>query len=145
MEQKKMGIGVGVILLQDDHILLGLRNANPEIADSDMRLEGMWTLPSGKVHFGENFEEAGIRKVKEECNLDVHSIHVICVQNDVNEFAHYATIGLVADSFSGDVVPIATQELTRFEWFPLSNLPENLCFPSQKIIQAYFENKFYLS
>jgi len=145
MEQKKMGIGVGVILRKDDCVLLGLRNDNPQIADSDMRLEGTWTLPSGKVRFGESFEEAGIRKVKEECNLDVHSIHVICLQNDVNEFAHYATIGLVADSFSGNIIPIATKELIRFDWFPLDHLPENLCFPSRRILQAYQEKKFYLT
>lgn len=144
MEQKKMGIGVGVMLLKDNCVLLGLRHSDPTIADSDMRLEGTWTLPSGKVRFGESFEDAGKRKVKEECNLDIHSLHVICVQNDVNEFAHYATIGLLADSFSGDIVPIHTQELIRFDWFPLSDLPENLCFPSQKILQAYQEKKFYL-
>lgn len=140
-----MGIGVGVILLKDNQVLLGLRHADQAIADSDMRLEGTWTLPSGKVRFGESFEEAGKRKVKEECNLDVDALHVICLQNDVNEFAHYATVGLLADSFSGTIVPIATQELIRFDWFPLSDLPENLCFPRQKILQAYQEKKFYLT
>lgn len=62
---KKMGIGVGVLILKDNKILLGLRNSDEKIADSDMHLEGTWTLPSGKVKFGETFEQAGIRKVKE--------------------------------------------------------------------------------
>lgn len=139
-----MGIGVGVILLKNDCVLLGLRHSNPKIADSDLHLEGTWTLPSGKVRFGESFEDAGKRKVKEECNLDVTSLQVVCVQNDVNAFAHYATIGLLADAFSGNIMPIATQELVHFDWFPLSDLPENLCFPSQKILQAYQAQKFYL-
>lgn len=144
MEERKMGIGVGIILCKDNQVLLGLRHSDPQVADSDMHLEGTWTLPSGKVKFGESFEQAGIRKVKEECNLDVHSIHVISVQNDMNEFAHYATIGLLADSFSGTIVPIQTQELIRFKWFSPNSLPENLCFPSQKILEAYQSHQFYL-
>lgn len=145
MQDKKIGIGVGVILIQNNRVLLGLRHHDPAIADSDMHLEGTWTLPSGKVKFGENFEQAGMRKVKEECNLDVTKIHVICLQNDVNEFAHYATVGLLADEFSGTVIPIHTQEIIRFDWFDFDNLPKNLCFPSKKILKAYQEKAFYLS
>ena len=142
---ERIGVGVGIIVKnQENKILMLVRNSDAKKADSKMRLEGTWTLPSGKVKFGESFEQAGIRKVKEECNLDVHSLHVISVQNDMNEFAHYATIGLLADSFSGTIVPIQTQELIRFECFPLNSLPENLCFPSQKILEAYQSHQFYL-
>ncbi len=140
---KKMGIGVGVLILKDNKILLGLRNSDEKIADSDMHLEGTWTLPSGKVKFGETFEQAGIRKVKEECNLDIKKIKVICFQNDVNEFAHYATIGLVALEYSGEIEVIKTNELVRFDWFDIRNLPENLCFPSRKIIDKYQKDVFY--
>lgn len=140
---KKMGIGVGVLIFRDNKILLGLRNSDEKIADSDMHLEGTWTLPSGEVKFGETFEQAGIRKVKEECNLDIKKIKVICFQNDVNEFAHYATIGLVALEYSGEIEIIKTNELVRFDWFDIRNLPENLCFPSRKIINKYQNSIFY--
>ena len=41
MQDVKMGIGVGVILFNDKkEVLLGLRNSDKDIADSDMRLEG---------------------------------------------------------------------------------------------------------
>lgn len=140
---EKIGIGVGVIILRNNKVLLGLRNSDKEIADSDMRLEGTWTLPSGKVKFGETFEEAGIRKVKQECNLDVKKIKVICFQNDVNEFAHFATVGLIALDYSGDIKVIETKELIKFDWFDLKDLPKNLCFPSRKIINKYQNNIFY--
>ena len=74
-----MGIGVGVIILKDNKVLLALRNSDEKIADSDIRLEGTWTLPSGKVKFGETFEDTGKRKVKQECNLDIQKIKVICI------------------------------------------------------------------
>lgn len=99
-----IGIGVGVILLnKNNEILLLLRNSDPKLADSNMHYEGQYTLPAGKIKFGEEFEEAGIRKVKQETNLDVLDIETICLVNDYNEFAHYATIGLLSRNFKGDI------------------------------------------
>ncbi len=143
-KELKFGIGVGVILLNEKReVLLGLRNDDKDIADSDLRLEGTFTLPSGKVKYGETFEEAGIRKVKDETNLDVNKIKVISLQNDINEYAHYATIGLLGEEYSGDIKIKSTNEIVKWEWFSLNNLPSNLCFPSKKIIDCYINNKFY--
>ena len=53
---KKIGIGVGVILLNEkNEVLLLLRNSDAKLADSDMHYEGQYTLPAGKVKFGEEF------------------------------------------------------------------------------------------
>ena len=112
-------------------------------ADSDMRLEGTWTLPSGKVKFGETIEEAGIRKTKQESNLDVSKIKVICVQNDVNKYAQYATFGLIAEEYSGDIKLPKTEELIKYEWFAINDMPENTCIPTKKIIEKYLNKKFY--
>ena len=61
-EIKNVGIGVGVLVLnKNQEVLLLLRNEDRFLADSDMRLEGTYTLPSGKVKFGETFEVAGKR------------------------------------------------------------------------------------
>ena len=50
---KKIGIGVGVILLnKDEKVLLLLRNSDYKIADSDMRYEYQYTLPAGKIKLG---------------------------------------------------------------------------------------------
>ena len=138
---KKMGIGVGVILLNNNgQVLLLLRNSDYKIADSDMRYEGQYTLPAGKVKFGEEFEDAGIRKVKQETNLEVK---VICLLNDYNENAHYATIGLLANKFSGSIDLGNTKEHVSYIWADINNLPKNLCKSSLDIISRYKENTFY--
>lgn len=140
----KMGIEVGIILLnKNNEILLLLRNEDKDLADSDMRLEGTYTLPSGKVKFGETFEEAGIRKVKEETNFDVKNIKVISLSNDINEYAHYATIGLIALKYDGCFKLKESLEFSGYGWFSLDNLPTNLCLPSIKIINNYFNNTIY--
>lgn len=141
---KKMGIGVGVILLNENNeILLLLRNSDANLADSDMHYEGQYTLPAGKVKFGEEFEDAGIRKAKEETNLDVSDIKVICLLNDYNENAHYATIGLVSQKFSGNVDIGDTLEHVSYIWTGINDLPKNLCRSSLDIINRYKENIFY--
>lgn len=141
---EKIGIGVGIIIKnKENKILMLLRNDDAKKADSDMRLEGTWTLPSGKVKFGETIEEAGIRKTKQECNLDVSKIKVICVQNDVNKYAQYATFGLIAEGYSGDIKLPKTEELIKYEWFAVNDMPENTCIPTRKIIEKYLSKKFY--
>lgn len=69
------GIGLGVIIFnKNNDILLILRNSDKIKADSDMRLEGTWTLPAGKIKYGETIIEAAKRKVKEETNLIIDDL-----------------------------------------------------------------------
>lgn len=142
---EKIGIGIGVIILNDKkEVLLLLRNENSILADSDMRLEGTWTLPSGKVRFGETFENAGVRKLKDETNFDTkeEDLEVISLSSDINEYAHYATIGLFANNYHG-TFKLKDKEFTNYGWFSFENLPETLCEPSKKIINNYLEKKIY--
>ena len=55
MEKRNMpGVGLGVIILNElGEVLLLLRNSESEKALSNMHLEGTWTLPAGKVKYGE--------------------------------------------------------------------------------------------
>ena len=140
----KQGIGIGVIILNSNNeVLLLLRNSDEKKADSDMHYEGQYTLPAGKVQFGETFEKAGIRKVKAETGLDILNPKVICLLNDFNEFAHYATIGLVTNEYSGQVNIGNTQEHVSFIWKNIDDLPQNLCKSSRQIIQRYKEKIWY--
>ena len=140
----KQGIGIGIIILnKNGEVLLLLRNSDNKIADSDMHYEGQYTLPAGKVNFGESFENAAIRKVKEETNLVIESPQIICLLNDYNEYAHYATIGLIAKSYSGEVDLGNTKEHVSYVWTNLEDLPDNLCESSKKIIERYNEGIWY--
>jgi len=65
VENKKVGVGFGVMFLKDSKVLLGKRHDDPEKADSELHGEGTWTMPGGKLHFGEAFEDGAWREVKE--------------------------------------------------------------------------------
>lgn len=49
--------------MNDGKVLLGQRHSDPEKADSALHGEGTWTMPGGKLHFGESFEEGATREV----------------------------------------------------------------------------------
>lgn len=144
---KKIGAGCGVLIIdQNNRLLLGRRNDDPKVADSELREEGTWTLPGGNIEYGESFEEAGVREIKEECNLDVKAedIDVICVQTDKNEHAHYVSVGMITRKYSGEIKVMEPNEITVWAWFDLNKLPNNIFSPSLKTILCYMQNKFYI-
>lgn len=138
------GVGLGVIILNEENkVLLILRNDDAVKADSDMRLEGTWTLPAGKVKTGETLFQAAKRKVKAEVNLEVSRMSLVSVADDINEYAHFLTVGILAENYEGTVDLGNTEEHVSFDWFDLDNLPDNLCDPSKKIIINYLEKTIY--
>lgn len=53
---QKIGVGVGILLLRDGMVLLGKRHENPAKASSKLDGAGTWTMPGGKVDYGETLE-----------------------------------------------------------------------------------------
>lgn len=145
MENKiKMGIGVGVIIFNENNqLLLGLRNSDSDKADSELHLEGTWTMPGGKVEFDESFEEAGIREVKEETDLNVEEVEVISFTNDKNQYAQFVTAGMITKKYTGNVKAMEPDEIIDWKWFDLNNLPQNIYFPSEKLLKNFLTGKMY--
>ncbi len=144
MKNKKIGIGFGVKIVKDGKVLLGRRHDDPEKADSALRGEGTWTMPGGKLHYGESFEEGACREVKEETGLVLKDVRVICVNNDNNKHAHFVTLGLFSDSFDGEPDVMEPDEITEWRWFGMDELPQKIFTPSQKILKNFKLNSFYL-
>ena len=127
-------------MLKEGEVLLGQRHVDPEKADSELHGEGTWTMPGGKLEFGESFEEGAKREVLEETGIILNDVRVICVNNDKIESAHFVTIGLFSDDFSGDAKVMEPDEITEWRWFGLDDLPKNMFFPSVKVLENYIQN-----
>ena len=140
-----IGAGCGVMIFNDkNELLLGLKNTNRDLADSELHEEGTWCLPGGMIEYGETFEEAGAREVLEETGLIANNLEVFCVQTDKNEHAHFISVGMIARSFSGTPTPCEPDVLIKWEWFNLNNLPNNIFSASKKTIDCYLNKKFYM-
>lgn len=144
-EKKRVGAGFGVILERDGKILLGMRHPDPDKADSAFRSAGEWSLPGGKLDWGETLEAGAIREVKEETGITIRSPQVISVHNCKNERAHFLTVGLLVHEWEGEARVMEPDEIFRWEWFDLKNLPSPRYFPSFEVIENYLQGKFYIN
>ncbi len=140
---KKVGVGFGVMILKDSKILLGKRHDDPEKASSELNGAGTWTMPGGKLNFGETFEEGAKREVLEETGIEVSEVDVMCIHQDIIKTAHFVTIGLFAKVFTRSPRVMEPDEITKWEWFDLDNLPIPMYPPAQKVLDNYRQGKFY--
>lgn len=138
------GAGIGIMVIRNNQVLLGLRHSDPTKADSELHGEGTWTMPGGKIRFGETFEEATARELTEETSLIGHRFTVMCVNNDKITDAHFITVGILCTEFSGEVKTMEPEEIVEWRWFDINNLPNKIFFPSEKMISNYKTNQFYI-
>ena len=135
-EKKKPGVGFGVMLLKDGKILLGRRHDDPEKAQSELEGAGKWTMPGGKLHYQETFEDGVYREVMEETGIGVDrkSLKHVSTTNNIVENAHFITFGFLCEDFDGEANVMEPDEIVEWGWFDLDALPEPLYFPSKQIL-----------
>jgi len=146
-ENKKIGAGFGIMLFNNGKILLGKRHEDPAKAGSALHGEGTWTLPGGKLDFGEEFENGIKRELKEETDMDIDpaDLKLISVANHIVEDAHFVTLCFMTEKFSGEPKIMEPDEITTWQWFDINELPKPMFFPSKIAIENYLNKKLYKS
>ena len=139
----KPGLGVGVMVIKDNKILLGLRNPDKEKASSELEGEGTWTMPGGKVEYMEKLGDAAKRELEEETSLKATKIDFLCISDDMTNNAHFVTAGFIVKEYTGEIKTMEPEEIIEWKWFDLDNLPTNLYKPSQKCIEKYKNGVIY--
>ncbi len=143
MTERKTGAGTGTLIIRDGQVLWGKRHDDPLKASSALHGEGTWTIPGGKLDFGEDFEESARREILEETGITAKKLQVICVSNERAPDAHFVTIGMLCTEFEGEPRVMEPDEITEWRWFPADEPPEPLFFPAEKILKNYMEKQFY--
>jgi len=97
------------------------------------------------MDFGETFENSAFRETLEETSLKLNKekLKLISLTNDRVPDAHFVTIGFLTEEFEGEPQVMEPDEITEWKWFSLEDLPNNMFFPSKKIIKNYLDNEFY--
>lgn len=138
--EKYIKIGIGVMILDENKILLGHRSRNKKDTGGIYEVD-CWTLPGGKQEYYETFWECERREVKEETNLDIDNLELFSISDDIQPDRHYITIHIIAKKYSGELKIMEPTKEDEWKWFDFNNLPENLYTPSKKFIEEYISKK----
>lgn len=135
-----IGVGCGCLILNDKNEVLLVRRSKSSKTDA-----GMWSRPGGGVEFGETFEEAVKREMKEEVNLDIEVVRYLDYTNDLKfengVKKHWITLGFLGRVVSGEVKNLEPDKHEEVRWFPLDKLPENLTIYTKRGIEALLKGK----
>lgn len=105
---------VGVVCLRGDDVLLVRRGAPP--------LENSWSLPGGRIEWGERAADAALRELKEETGCDAEIVALVDVVDAVlnsrhqagEPWGHYVLIDYVAHWRGGEPRPGDDAREARF-------------------------------
>ena len=129
-------VGIGVMILNENKILLGNRAKNKKDTGGIHEVD-CWTLPGGKQEYNETFLDGAKREVKEETNLDIEDLELFGAADDIQPDRHYITIHVIAKKYNGEPQVMEPTKEDEWKWFDLDNLPRNLYSPSKKFIESY--------
>jgi ADP-ribose pyrophosphatase YjhB (NUDIX family) len=119
---------VDCIIEKDDKVLLINRENHPL----------GYALPGGYVDYGESVEQAVIREIKEETNLDIVKPKLFGVYSDPERDPRGHTVTIVFHVKTTET-PIADDDAKDLGFFDLDNLPEPIAFDHAKILKDYIE------
>jgi 8-oxo-dGTP diphosphatase len=112
---------VGVVCLRGGEVLLIRRGRPPRL--------GEWSLPGGRIEWGEGAAEAALRELREETGVEAELTGLIDVvdgvfaaENPDEPDRHYVLIDFAARWLSGE--PVAGDDATEAAFQPLDRLDE---------------------
>ena len=125
---------VGVVCLRGDDVLLIRRGSPPRL--------GEWSLPGGRLEWGEVLEAAALRELREETGVEAELLGLIDVVDGWfpatapgDEDRHYVLVDYAARWLSGE--PRAGDDAARAAFHPLSQIGAlGLWSETIRIIQA---------
>lgn len=136
MDKKYPKVGVGVMIMRENKVLLGLRQGSHGA--------GEWSFPGGSVEFGESLFQAAKREAKEEVGIGVDDLDLISVSDemkyiDTND-KHFVVLGVIAKRTTGEPQLMEPDKFVRWDWFDLKQLPENI-FEGTRLMIVNYKNK----
>lgn len=131
MEERFVGISCDTIVEKKNEILLGKRLGKIG--------SGTWSLPGGKLRFGERIEDCARRELEEETGIKAEEIEWLGVVNDREALdnSHFVKFVYLVTKFSGEMKVKEPEKCERWEWFDKDNLPEPLFYGHIKLLELY--------
>lgn len=101
-----------------------------------------WAIPGGFVDYGESMETAACREAQEETGLDVRLVEQFHVYSSPERDPRQHTISLVFIA-TATGTPEAADDAKHLEVFDMWQIPKNLCFDHDRVLQDYLTYRNY--
>ena len=115
MEQPKPALRpvpcVGVVCWRGEEVLLIRRGRPPRL--------GEWSIPGGKVEWGESLAEAALRELREETGVEAELAGLVEVYEIIEPDFHYVLIDYAARWLKGD--PVAADDADEAQFMPFDD------------------------
>jgi 8-oxo-dGTP diphosphatase len=111
-QREHIVLGVGAVVWNERGEVLLVRRANPP-------RQHEWSLPGGKVEFGETLRAAVAREVLEETGIVIDVLTLVDVAELIGE-AHFVLVDFTARVLSGE--PVAASDASEARWFPIAEI-----------------------
>ncbi len=125
-------VRVSVIVIEEGKILL---------VRHEKRGKTYWVLPGGGVDYGETLEEAVVRELKEETNLDIKVDKLVLVDDFIPEDRHRHVVDLyfTAKVVGGELKLGADSIMREVRYFPIEELADLTFYPKivGRIVEGY--------
>ncbi len=115
---------VGVVCFRGDEVLLIRRGRPPRL--------GEWSIPGGRVEWGEGVRETALRELFEETGVRAELVALVDVVDGLFAEAqrHYVMIDYVAHWRSGD--PVAGDDASEAVFVSLAEAMERVAWPATR-------------
>ncbi len=101
-----------------------------------------WAIPGGFVDYGESTETAAVREAEEEVSLKVKLIEQFYVYSAPDRDPRQHTLSIVFIA-TAKGKPVAADDAKNLGIFNQYDLPQNLCFDHDRVLQDYWNYRNY--
>lgn len=109
-------VAVGVVLFNELGKVLLIKRGKPPA-------QGLWTVPGGRVDWGESLEHAARRELLEETNMVAAELEFAGVFERISAQFHYLIVDFMG-MVKGDAEPQAGDDAAAARWIPVDELED---------------------